>query len=48
VLGQAMLTAQLNTASQADVALAGLPAGTYVLRVALPDGSTKHAPFAKQ
>jgi uncharacterized repeat protein (TIGR01451 family) len=48
VLGQALLTTQLSTASQADVALAGLPTGTYVLRLALPDGSTKHAPFAKQ
>jgi len=48
VLGQALLTTQLSPASQADVALAGLPTGTYVLRLALPDGSTKHAPFAKQ
>ena len=48
VVGQALLTTQLSAAGQADVALAGLPTGTYVLRLALPDGSTKHAPFAKQ
>jgi uncharacterized repeat protein (TIGR01451 family) len=48
VLGQALRTTQLGTTGQADVALAGLPTGTYVLRLALPDGSTKHAPFAKQ
>lgn len=48
VLGQAVRSTQLNAASQADLSLAGLPTGTYVLRVALPDGSTKHAPFVKQ
>jgi uncharacterized repeat protein (TIGR01451 family) len=48
VLGQAVLSTQLSAASQADVPLAGLPTGTYVLRVALPDGSTKHAHFVKQ
>jgi uncharacterized repeat protein (TIGR01451 family) len=48
VVGQAVLGAQLGAASQADLSLAGLPAGTYVLRVTLPDGSTKHAPFVKQ
>jgi uncharacterized repeat protein (TIGR01451 family) len=48
VLGQPVLTAQLGATSQADVPLASLPAGTYLLRVALPDGSTKNAPFVKQ
>ncbi len=48
VLGQAVLRAQLSAASQADLTLTGLPTGTYVLRVTLPDGSTKHAPFVKQ
>lgn len=48
VLGQAVGSTQLGAAGQADLALAGLPSGTYVLRVTLPDGSTKHAPFVKQ
>lgn len=48
VLGQAVLATQLSDASQADVALTGLPAGTYVLRVALPGGLTKQTLFVKQ
>ncbi len=48
VLGQAVLRAELSAASQADLTLTSLPTGTYVLRVTLPDGSTKHAPFVKR
>ncbi len=48
VLGQAVLHAELGAASQADLTLTSLPTGTYVLRVTLPDGSTKHAAFVKQ